>query len=82
MGTASPEFPSVVYCEGYGSDSLNGYRIGDMVLEEGMCFGNNIDLHNSCWKPDIGCMLSDFMVVRPGRAECLIGTPTELAQVE
>jgi Xaa-Pro aminopeptidase len=82
MGTASPEFPAVVYREGYGSDTLNGYRIGDMVLEEGMCFGNNIDLHNSRWKPDVGCMLSDFMVVRPKRAECLIGTPTELAQIE
>jgi Xaa-Pro aminopeptidase len=77
MGTASPEFPSVVYREGYGSNNLNGHRIGDMVLEEGMTFGNNIDLHDSNWKPDVGCMLSDFMLVRPGKAECLIGTPTE-----
>ena len=81
MGTASPEFPTVIYREGYGSNSLNGHRIMDMVLEEGMTFGNNIDLHDSRWKPDIGTMLSDFMVVRPGEAECLIGTPTELAQV-
>lgn len=81
MGTASPEFPTVVYQEGYGSNTLNGHGIGDMVLEEGMCFGNNIDLHDSNWKPDVGCMLSDFMVVRPKQAECLIGTPLELAQV-
>lgn len=81
MGTASPEFPTVVYRENYGADTLNGHRIGDMVLEEGMCFGNNIDLHDSRWKPDVGCMLSDFMVVRPSKAECLIGTPLELAQV-
>lgn len=81
MGTASPEFPTVVYPEGYGADTLNGYRIGDFVLEEGMTFGNNIDLHDSRWKPDVGCMLSDFMVVRPNQAECLIGTPLELAQV-
>jgi Xaa-Pro aminopeptidase len=81
MGTASPEFPTVVYKEGYGSNTLNGYRIMDMVLEEGMTFGNNIDLHDSRWKPDVGTMLSDFMVVRPKRAECLIGTPTELPQV-
>jgi Xaa-Pro aminopeptidase len=80
MGTASPEFPSVVYEENYGSSTLNGDGIGDLVLEEGMTFGNNIDLHDSRWKPDIGCMLSDFMVVRPGRAECLIGTPRELPQ--
>jgi Xaa-Pro aminopeptidase len=81
MGTASPEFPTVVYEEGYGSNTLNGAGIGDMVLEEGMTFGNNIDLHDSRWKVDIGCMLSDFMVVRPGEAECLIGTPRELPQV-
>ena len=81
MGTASPEFPTVVYQEGYGSNTLNGHRIGDMVLAEGMTFGNNVDLHDSRWKPDVGCMLSDFMVVRPGQAECLIGTPLELPQV-
>jgi hypothetical protein len=46
-----------------------------------MCFGNNVDLHDSRWKPDVGCMLSDFMVVRPNEAECLIWTPLELAQV-
>ncbi|MES2536918.1 MAG: M24 family metallopeptidase [Pseudomonadota bacterium] len=81
MGTASPEFPTVVYRKGFGSNTLNGYRIEDMVLEEGMCFGNNIDLHDSRWKPDVGCMLADFMVVRPGQAECLIDTPLEFAQV-
>lgn len=80
MGTASPEFPTVVYAEGYGSPTLNGHRIMDMVLEEGMTFGNNIDLHDSRWKPDVGTMLSDFMVVRPNKAECLIGTPTEFVQ--
>ncbi|ABE30327.1 metallopeptidase M24 family protein [Paraburkholderia xenovorans LB400] len=81
MGTASPEFPTVIYQDGYGSNTLNGNRIADMVLEEGMTFGNNIDLHNSAWKPDVGCMLSDFMVVRPKQAECLIGVPKELPQV-
>jgi Xaa-Pro aminopeptidase len=78
MGTASPEFPTVIYREGFGSNALNGHAIGNMVLEEGMTFGNNIDLHDSRWRPDVGCMLSDFMVVRPDAAECLIGTPTEL----
>lgn len=80
MGTASPEFPTVIYAPGYGGSALNGEGIGDLVLEEGMTFGNNIDLHDSRWKWDVGCMLSDFMVVRPGEAECLIETPRELAQ--
>jgi Xaa-Pro aminopeptidase len=78
MGTASPEFPTVIYKEGFGGNALNGFQIGDMVLEEGMCFGNNIDLHDSNWKSDVGCMLSDFMVVRPNAAECLINTPLEI----
>jgi Xaa-Pro aminopeptidase len=78
MGTASPEFPTVIYKEGFGGNALNGFQIGDMVLEKGMCFGNNIDLHDSNWKSDVGCMLSDFMVVRPGAAECLINTPLEI----
>jgi Xaa-Pro aminopeptidase len=81
MGSASPEFPSVVYEPGYGHDKLNGHGIGDIVLEEGMTFGNNIDLHDSRWKPDVGCMLSDFMVVRPHEAECLVGTPLVLPQI-
>jgi Xaa-Pro aminopeptidase len=81
MGSASPEFPTVVYEPGYGNNKLNGHGIGEMVLEEGMTFGNNIDLHDSSWKPDVGCMLSDFMVVRPERAECLVGTPLVLPQI-
>lgn len=78
MGTASPEFPSIVYPPGYGRPNANGYRIGDFLLEEGMTFGNNIDLHDSEWKPDVGCMLADFMVVRPNRAECLVNVPRDL----
>ena len=78
MGTASPEFPSIVYPPGYGRPNANGFRIGDFVLQEGMTFGNNIDLHDSAWKCDVGCMLADFMVVRPGQAECLINVPREL----
>jgi Xaa-Pro aminopeptidase len=78
MGLASPEFPTVIYRPGFGSDALNGSRIGKLVLEEGMAFGNNIDLHDPAWKPDVGCMLADFMVVRPGGAELLVGTPREI----
>ncbi|MEU9546573.1 M24 family metallopeptidase [Streptomyces mirabilis] len=80
MGLESPEFPTVVYENGRGNETLNGHNISDLVLETGMAFGNNIDLHDSTWRPDIGVMLSDFMVVRPDQAECLVGTPREIAQ--
>jgi Xaa-Pro aminopeptidase len=78
MGNASPEYPTVIYRPGWGNAALNGHQIGDMVFEEGMTFGNNIDIHNPQWKFDVGCKLSDFMVVRPGRAELLVDVPTEL----
>jgi Xaa-Pro aminopeptidase len=75
MGMASPEFPTVVYAPGYGFPTANGHGIGDLVLEAGMTFGNNIDLFDPNWKPDVGCVLSDFMVVREGGAELMVGTP-------
>jgi Xaa-Pro aminopeptidase len=75
MGLVSPEFPTVVYEPGFGMNSANGSKILDLELEEGMTFGNNIDLFDPTWKPDVGCMLSDFMVVREGGAELLVGTP-------
>lgn len=78
MGLASPEFPSVIYRPGFGSPALDGSRVGDLVLEEGMTFGNNIDIHDPSWKSDVGCMLADFMVVRDGGAELLVGTPREI----
>lgn len=82
MGLDSPVFPTVVYPEGYGRNVSNGHGIGDFPLEEGMTMGNNIDLHDPTWKPDVGLMLADFMVVRPGRAECLVNTPIEFPCID
>jgi Xaa-Pro aminopeptidase len=81
MGLASPEFPTVIYPEGYGGNALNGAGIGDLVFEEGMTFGNNIDLHDPHWKVDVGCMYSDFMIVGSGEAETCIGVPRELPEL-
>ncbi|MGO4247573.1 M24 family metallopeptidase [Paenarthrobacter sp. RAF54_2] len=78
MGLASPEFPTVVYDDGYGSRSLNGSGIGHLVLEEGMHFGNNIDLHDQSWKSDVGIMYGGSMIVRRGGAEVLVNPPKEL----
>ena len=81
MGHASPEFPSVIYRPGFGPSFFNGDRIGDFVFEEGMTFGNNLDINNPAWKMDVGCKLSDFMVVRPGGAELLVNIPLDLPEV-
>lgn len=81
MGIGSPEFPTVIFKEGFGHHTLNGHGIEDFVLEEGMAFGNNVDLHDGTWKPDVGLMIGGFMVVRPGQAEALVKLPKELPQV-
>jgi Xaa-Pro aminopeptidase len=81
MGVASPEFPTVIYPEGYGGNALNGSGIGDLVFEPGMAFGNNIDLHDPHWKVDVGCMYSDFMIVGEREAETCIGVPRELPEL-
>ncbi|MDP7100829.1 MAG: Xaa-Pro peptidase family protein [Rhodospirillales bacterium] len=80
-GMASPEFPTVIYRPGYGPPSLNGSGIEDLVFEEGMVFGNNIDLFNPNWKPDVGCMFGDMVVVRGNRAERLVDIPLRLPEV-
>ncbi|MBB5577339.1 MULTISPECIES: M24 family metallopeptidase [Rhizobium] len=81
MGTASPEHPSVVYPGGFGVNAVNGAHVSEMELQEGMAFGNNINLHDANWKVDVGVMLADFMVVRDKEAELLVNTPLELAQI-
>jgi Xaa-Pro aminopeptidase len=80
MGLGSPEFPTVIYASGEGPPALNGSRIGDLVLEDGMTFGNNLDIYNPKWKLDVGCMLSDFMVVREREGELLVNTPRVLGE--
>jgi Xaa-Pro aminopeptidase len=80
-GLASPEFPCVVYRPGYGPASMNGARVGNLVLEENMVLGNNIDLFNPAWKPDVGCVFGDMMVVRKGGAQKLVNVPLEMPQI-
>ncbi len=80
-GMASPEFPTVIYRPGYGAPALNGTGIGDLIFEEGMVFGNNIDLFDPNWKCDVGCMFGDMMVVRGNRAEQLVDVPLYLPEV-
>ena len=80
-GLASPEFPTVVYRLGFGPDSMNGNRIGHLMFEENMVFGNNIDIFDPNWKQDVGCMFGDMVVVRKGGAERLVNVPLELPQI-
>jgi hypothetical protein len=45
-----------------------------------MVLGNNIDLFNPRWKPDVGCVFGDMMVVRKGGAQKLVNVPLEMPQ--
>ena len=80
-GLGSPEFPTVVYRPGFGPSSMNGDHIGHLMFEENMVFGNNIDIFNPNWKPDVGCMFGDMVVVRKGGAQRMVNVPLELPQV-
>ena len=59
---------------------MNGARLDNLVLEENMVFGNNIDIFDPGWKPDVGCMFGDMMVVKKGGAQKFVNVPLELPQ--
>lgn len=77
-GIGSPEFPAVVYKEGYAFVTGNGMEHGDFELRNGMAIGINIDIFDPRWKPDVGCMYGDFLVVRDDGGETLIDPPREI----
>jgi hypothetical protein len=76
-GLGSPEFPTVIHASGKGN--LDGRGIGDMVLEENMVFGLNIDIHNPAWRTDVGVMLGDTVVVTADTPRLLVGVERRLS---
>jgi Xaa-Pro aminopeptidase len=78
-GMVSPEFPVVVYKPGRGL--ISGDHICNMLLKEGMVFGNNIDIYDPCWKIDVGHMLGDCLVIEADRARRLVDVSEELVEV-
>lgn len=75
-GLASPEFPSVTHRE--GMPILGGSGLRDVVLRENMVFGLNIDLYDPAWKPNVGVMLGDMVVLEADGPRFLVETPVEL----
>jgi Xaa-Pro aminopeptidase len=78
-GIASPEFPAVVYKEGYFIGA-NGLGHENFELRNGMTLGVNIDIFDPRWKHDVGCMYGDFLVVRDNGTESLIDPPREIGR--
>jgi Xaa-Pro aminopeptidase len=80
-GLASPEFPAIVHKPNTDigvAIRATGSRIGDLELKPGMVFGTNIDIHKPGWKPDVGVMLGDTVLVTESGPRRLVEVPTVL----
>jgi Xaa-Pro aminopeptidase len=78
-GLASPEFPTVVYKPGEGT--LDGKGLGEFQLSENMVFGTNIDIYDPSWKPNVGLMFGDTVVVTPEGGRRLCDVPLDFPEV-
>lgn len=78
-GLASPEYPSVTY-KSREAPMLTGDALGDVVLQENMVFGTNIDMFDPNWRVDVGIMLGDTIQVTKDGPRRLINTPMEFPQ--
>lgn len=63
-GISSPEFPTTVFGGANGIWQEHGMaKIPELVFEENMLFGTNIDLHNPKWRKDTGLMVGDTILI-------------------
>jgi Xaa-Pro aminopeptidase len=79
-GMGSPEFPTRVY-KASSSHTLAGSAVDNIVLQENMVFGTNIDIHDPGWRTDVGLMFGDTVVVTAAGPRSLINTPRELEKI-
>jgi len=71
---ASPEFPFIVY------EKFGEYGSASIELKENMVFGTNIDIHDPCWRKDVGIMgPGDTIWITAKGPVKLIETPLEFA---
>lgn len=77
-GLSSPENPIVVYKP--GEPMIAGRGLWEMELQENMVFGNNIDIFDPAWRPDVGIMFGDMVRVTASGPELMCETPTELVE--
>ncbi len=78
-GLASPDYPSVTY-KSREAPMLTGDALGDVVLQENMVFGTNIDMFDPRWRTDVGIMLGDTIQVTRDGPRRLINTPMDFPQ--
>lgn len=78
-GLASPDYPSVTYKTGE-APMLTGDALGDVVVQENMVFGTNIDLFDPNWRPDVGIMFGDMLHVTRNGARKLVNIPMQFPE--
>lgn len=79
-GIGSPEFPTRVY-KASSVHTLAGSAVDQVVLQENMVFGTNIDIHHPSWRKDLGLMFGDTVVVSARGARSLVHTPRDLEKI-
>lgn len=78
-GLASPEVPTCVYKP--GSPMIAGDGIWDLELQHNMVFGNNIDIFDPRWRPDVGIMFGDMVRITDKGPEPLVNVPLDLPEI-
>ena len=77
-GLASAGPLTVVHKPGPGQ--LAGGKISELVFQENMIFGTNIDIYDPQWKNDVGLMFGDTLHVTKDSARCLVNTPEDIIE--
>ena len=81
-GISSPEFPTTVFGGSGGIWHEHGMaKIPQVVLEENMLFGTNVDLHNPKWRKDTGLMVGDTILVTKNGPRKMTRVPIEFTVV-
>ncbi len=83
-GLSSGGFPSNVYPQDREKDMairrVDGKlaNISSFELQPGMVFGHNIDINDPAWRPNVGVMLGDMVLVTNEEPRLLCGTSLDL----
>jgi Xaa-Pro aminopeptidase len=76
-GLGSPEIPEAVYM-GMNPDTWRVSKAQEeVVLQENMVVGTNIDLYDSAFRKDVGIMFGDTVLIKD-KPEMFVNTPQQL----
>ena len=76
-GLGSPEIPVTIYLGMDPNDWKTSKIHEDVIFEENMVVGTNIDLYDSAYRKDVGTMFGDTVLIKD-TPELLVNTPQVL----